>query len=100
MIIQVQSKKEYLNKYEVKFEFTKFINKKKPILVNKMKKRSLKDPVFMTLQQNKTVNVGMCSFEWNAGYSEEVLAFTNNIPQRDGGTHLLGFRSAFNKSNK
>ena len=41
-----------------------------------------------------------CSFEWNAGYSEEVLAFTNNIHQKDGGTHLLGFRSALNSSNK
>ena len=38
-------------------------------------------------------------FEWNAGYSEDVLPFTNNIPQKDGGTHLLGFRSALNKSN-
>ena len=38
-----------------------------------------------------------CSFEWNGSYSEEVLPFTNNIPQKDGGTHLLGFRSALTR---
>ena len=37
------------------------------------------------------------SIKWNAGYSEEVLAFTNNIFQKDGGTHLLGFRSALTR---
>ena len=102
--------KEYKNKYEGGIlEFVKYINNKKPILQNKNEKAVFKKPLYISANKND-VSVE-CSLEWNAGYSEEVLAFTNNIHQKDGGTHLLGFRSAltriinkysneYNKKNK
>ena len=88
--------KEYLHKYDGGIlEFVKHINNKKPILVNKNEKEVFKKPVYVTATKNNVLVE--CSFEWNAGYSEEVLPFTNNIPQKDGGTHLLGFRSALTR---
>ena len=88
--------KEFVNKYDGGvLEFVKHINRKKPILINKNEKEVFKKPVFINGEKD---NVSIeCAFEWNAGYSEEVLAFTNNIHQKDGGTHLLGFRSALTR---
>jgi len=88
--------KEFVHKYDGGIvEFVKYINNKKPILVNKNEKEVFKKPIFVTASKNNVVVE--CSFEWNSGYSEEVLPFTNNIPQKDGGTHLLGFRSALTR---
>jgi len=88
--------KEFINKYEGGIlEFVKFINQKKPLLVNKNEKEVFKKPIYVTAEKNNVLVE--CSFEWNASYSEEVLPFTNNIPQKDGGTHLLGFRSALTR---
>ena len=88
--------KEYLHKYDGGItEFVSFINNKKPILTNKSEKELFKKPIYVTSTKNNVIVE--CSFEWNAGYSEEVLPFTNNISQKDGGTHLLGFRSALTR---
>ena len=76
-------------------EFVKHINIKKPPLINKNEKEVFKKPIYVTAAKNNVIVE--CSFEWNAGYSEEVLPFTNNIHQKDGGTHLLGFRSALTR---
>ncbi len=88
--------KTYENKYDGGIsEFVTYIDNSKSILTNKNEKQVFKKPIYIKGDKNNVIVE--CSLEWNAGFSEEVLAFTNNIHQRDGGTHLLGFRSALTR---
>ena len=91
-----KKEKEYKNKYNGGIqEFVEFLDKNKTALVNKNDVNLFKKPIYISgLKDNVMVE---CSLKWNAGYSEEMLPFVNNIHQRDGGTHLLGFRSALTR---
>ena len=91
-----KKEKEYKNKYEGGIqEFVDFLDKNKQALVNKNDLILFKKPIYISGSKD---NVEVeCSLKWNAGYSEEMLPFANNIHQKDGGTHLLGFRSALTR---
>jgi len=64
--------------------------------LDRSKSPMLEEPIFIVGEKEGiTIEVAMW---WNDGYHESVLPFTNNIPQRDGGTHLAGFRGALTRT--
>ena len=63
--------------------------------LDRSKQSLTEQPVVITDERD---NVGVeIAMQWNDGYHETVLCYTNNIPQRDGGTHLAGFRAALTR---
>ena len=97
-ITDLTSKKE--KKIDFKFdggivEFVEFLDEKREKLKNKNGNDLFKKPIYLEGKKNG-VEVE-CSIKWNAAYSEDVYPYTNNIYQKDGGTHLLGFRSALTR---
>jgi len=77
-------------------EFVNYLDEKREKLKNKNGNEIFKKPIFIEGKKQE-VEV-QCSMKWNAGYSEDVYSYTNNIFQKDGGTHLLGFRSALTRT--
>ena len=76
-------------------EFVEFLDEKRVKLENKNGNDLFKKPIYV---EGKKENIEIeCSLKWNAGYSEDIHPYTNNIYQKDGGTHLLGFRSALTR---
>ncbi len=76
-------------------EFVEFLDEKREKLQNKNGNELFKKPIYI---EGKKDNIEIeCSLKWNSGYTEDVLPYTNNIYQKDGGTHLLGFRSALTR---
>ena len=96
--IDATQKKEKISEFKFDggiLEFVEFLDQKREKLQNKNGNDLFKKPVF--IEGNKS-NIDIeCSLKWNSSYTEEVFPYTNNIFQKDGGTHLLGFRSALTR---
>jgi len=76
-------------------EFVDFLDEKREKLLNKTGNDLFKKPIYI---EGKKENIEIeCSLKWNATYGEDIYPYTNNIYQKDGGTHLLGFRSALTR---
>jgi DNA gyrase subunit B len=76
-------------------EFVEFLDEQREKLINKNNKDLFRKPIYFEGIKNNVLV--QCSLKWNAGYNEDVYPYTNNIYQKDGGTHLIGFRNALTR---
>ena len=96
--IDGSQKKEKVNEFKFEggiLEFVEFLDEKREKLQNKNGNDLFKKPIYF---EGKKENIEIeCSLKWNGTYSEDIYPYTNNIYQKDGGTHILGFRSALTR---
>ncbi len=98
IFIDASQKKEKTSEFKFDggvLEFVDFLDEKREKLQNKNGNDLFRKPIYIEGKKN---NIELeCSLKWNAGYTEDIFPYTNNIFQKDGGTHLLGFRSALTR---
>jgi DNA gyrase subunit B len=98
IFIDASQKKEKTSEFKYDggvLEFVDFLDEKREKLQNKNGNDLFRKPIYIEGKKN---NIEIeCSLKWNAGYAEDIFPYTNNIYQKDGGTHLLGFRSALTR---
>jgi DNA gyrase subunit B len=91
-IVLTDQRHAEIKRQELRYEggveaFARYLDRAKTALTEK--------PIVIRAERDRIIVEA--ALEWNDSYHENVLCFTNNIPQRDGGTHLAGFRGALTR---